>query len=70
MKLSVKEPKLTGFHCELRTMPFSTSFDFKICLRARKVSGPFEKRAPGPSSVESPEGINFQTLVEVLQQST
>ena len=28
----------------------STSVDFKICLRARKVSGPIEKRAPVLSS--------------------
>ena len=26
---------------------YSTSFDFKICLPSRKVSGLFEKRAPG-----------------------
>ena len=42
MKLSVSEAKLAGL-CY-----YSTGFDFKICLRARKVSGPFEKQAPEP----------------------
>ena len=32
--------------CELGACNNSTSFDFKICLRARKVSGPIEKRNP------------------------
>ena len=30
--------------CELGTV---TGFDFKICLLTRKVTGPFEKQAPG-----------------------
>ena len=25
---------------------YSTGFDFKVCLRARKVTGTFEERAP------------------------
>ena len=39
MKLSVNET--TGFWLWLYMCPYSTSFDFKICLRARKVSGRF-----------------------------
>ena len=31
---------------------YSTGFDFKICLQARKVAGPFEKRAPEHSTVK------------------
>ena len=40
--------KQNGLVCELGTVQcyYSTSFDFKICTRARKLSGPFEK--PGP----------------------
>ena len=29
---------------------FSTGFHFKICLRTRKVTGPFEKQHPGQSA--------------------
>ena len=32
----------------LYTSPFSDTDELKIALRARKVSGAFEKRAPGP----------------------
>jgi len=31
---------------------YSTGFDFKIYLHARKVSGPFEKQAPEHSTVK------------------
>ena len=43
MKLSVNEVKLT---C-LEIAYYSIGFDFKICLWAQKVTGPFEKRALG-----------------------
>lgn len=46
MKLSFKEIKLTGLWARNR-VDIQKIFDFKICLRARKVSGPFEKKAPG-----------------------
>ena len=47
---------------------FSTCFDFKICLRARKVSGPFEKRATGlKTGVENdqprPQGFSLKKWV-------
>ena len=45
MKLSVHEAELTGFIGE-ELCCYSTGLDYKICLRARKVSGPFEKRTP------------------------
>ena len=45
MKLLVNEAKLTGLYARNCTCYYSTSFDFKICLRARKATGPFEKRA-------------------------
>ena len=47
MKLSVNEAKLTGLcarNCASLCY-YSTGFDFKICLRARKATGPFEKWA-------------------------
>ena len=34
--------------CVLATVLLFSGFDFKIFLRARKVSGPFEKRVPVP----------------------
>ena len=43
MKLSVNDAKLT---C-LELAYYSIGFDFKICLWARKITGPFEKRAQG-----------------------
>ena len=43
MKLSVNEAKLT---C-LEIAYHSIGFDFKICLWARKVTGPFQKRTLG-----------------------
>ena len=35
----------------LCTSPFSDTDELKMALRARKVSGAFEKRAPGPKSL-------------------
>ena len=32
---------------------YSTGFDFNICLRARKSTGPFEERGPGSETVDS-----------------
>ena len=48
MKLSLKEAKLTGLWAS-NCATYSTGLDFKICLRAQKVSWPFEKRASGVS---------------------
>jgi len=47
MKLSLNEAQLTV--CGLATVlpNQQTCLDFKICLRTQKVSGPFEKWAPG-----------------------
>ena len=50
MKLQVDEAKLNGFWVS-NCATYPTGLDFKICLRAPKVSGPFEKRAPNPSHV-------------------
>ena len=47
MKLSVNKAKLIRpglWVSNCATYP--TGLDFKICLRVRTVSGPFEKRAP------------------------
>ena len=44
MKRSVNKTKSSRVSEELRY--YSTGFDFKICLRTRKVTGSFEKRAP------------------------
>ena len=30
---------------------YSTGFDFKICLLAQKVTGPFRKRGPGKDNL-------------------
>ena len=48
MKLSLKEAKVTGLWAS-NCATYSTGLDFKICLRAQKVSWPFEKRASGVS---------------------
>ena len=32
---------------------YSTGFDFNICLRARKSTGPFQERCPGSETVDS-----------------
>ena len=48
MKLSLKEAKVTRLWAS-NCATYSTGLDFKICLRAREVSGPFEKRASGVS---------------------
>ena len=38
--------------CELGTvLYYSTSFDFKIYLRTRNVTGPIEKQAPGSTAI-------------------
>ena len=57
MKLSVNKAKLIrpGLWVS-NCATYSTGLDFKICLRARTVSGPFEKRAPG---------VNLIKLVQV-----
>ena len=50
MKVLVNEAKLTGlFVIYERVCYYSTGFDHKRCPRTRKVTGPFEKRAPGLS---------------------
>ena len=46
MKLSVNEAKLMVVSKKL--WYYSMGFEFKICIRARKVTGPFEKWGPGP----------------------
>lgn len=50
MKLSVNEVKLTVYLSK-ELCYYSTSFDFKICLRIRKVIGPLNKRAAGLKTV-------------------
>ena len=44
MKLSLNEAKLTGLWAS-NCVTYSTGLDLNICLRARKVSGPFKQRA-------------------------
>ena len=51
MKRSVNKTKSSRVSQELRY--YSTGFDFKICLRTRKVTGPFEKRAPDLDKLSS-----------------
>ena len=57
MKLSVNKAKLIrpGLWVS-NCAAYSTGLDFKICLRARTVSGSFEKRTPG---------VNLIKLVQV-----
>ena len=40
---------------------YATGFDFKSFLRVRKVSGPFEKRAPRPVCAAE-QGLIFRVL--------
>jgi len=47
MKLSANEGRLTGLWAT-NYASIQQVRKLKICLRARKVPGPFEKRAPGP----------------------
>ena len=42
--------KQFGLVCGLGIVLIFNGFDLKICLRARKVSGSFEKRSPWPGS--------------------
>ena len=49
MKVLVNEAKLTGLFVSWEVCYCSTGFDHKMCPRTRKVTGPFEKRAPGLS---------------------
>ena len=42
------------------TSPYSDTDELKMALRARKISGAFEKRAPGPIMPESAEN-NFES---------
>ena len=51
MKRSVNKTKSSRVSQEL--LYYSTGFDFKICLRTRKVTGPFEKRAPDLDKLSS-----------------
>ena len=62
MKLSFNKAKLirSGLWAS-NCATYSTGLDFKVCLRARTVSAPFEKRALG---------VNLIKLVQVLFTST
>ena len=44
------------------TSPFSDTDDLKMALRARKLSGAFEKRAPGPQMIPRSELIPPQKV--------
>ena len=67
MKLSVNEAKLT---C-LEIAYHSIGFDFKICLWARKVTGPFEKRTLGHKVKTSVlDGVRDQRMRKRLQISS
>ena len=64
MKLSVNESKLT---C-LEIAYYSIGFDFKICLWARKVTGPFERALKIKTSVL--DGVRDQRMRKRLQISS
>ena len=68
MKLSANEAKLT---C-LELAYYSIGFDFKIYLWARKVTGPFEKRALGHLKKKTSvlDGVRDQRMRKRLQISS
>ena len=53
LKLSLNEAKLNELWAS-NCATYSTVLDFKICLLARKVFWPLEKRAPDTIQVEPP----------------
>ena len=46
---------------------YSTGFDFKICLRTRKVIGPSEKRVPGSRFSRIP--VTFRPVIKYSNQN-
>ena len=52
--LSVNETKRSSLLARTRALIlYISNFDLNVCFRARKVTGTFEKRAPGQNKMET-----------------
>ena len=54
INLSVNETKRSSLLAKTRAfILYISNFDLNVCFRARKVTGTFEKRAPGQNKMET-----------------